>query len=121
MEQCSQSSAEEYSGSIICMADVIASATPKTSSVDTISYYSDREPNWDKRPHALQNGHILAVRRLPCDEATDHSSIVIVQSTLPEADDDSGPETQAVLYVGGTVGELCAQPVSLNGSDGEAA
>lgn len=39
------------SASIVCMADKLRSEEPSAcSSLDTISYYSDSEPNWNERP-----------------------------------------------------------------------
>jgi asparagine synthase (glutamine-hydrolysing) len=38
--------------SIVCMADtVIARGLAETPRLDTVSYYSDSEPNWDERPY----------------------------------------------------------------------
>lgn len=40
------------SSSIVCMADrVITQGKAETPRLDTISYYDDREPNWNERPY----------------------------------------------------------------------
>jgi len=40
------------SSSIVCMADkLIAAGCAETPRLDTVSYYDDREPNWNERPY----------------------------------------------------------------------
>lgn len=40
------------SSSIVCMADtILARGDAQTSRIDTVSYYDDREPNWNERPY----------------------------------------------------------------------
>ena len=40
------------SSSIVCMADkLIAEGCAETERLDTVSYYDDREPNWNERPY----------------------------------------------------------------------
>jgi len=43
------------SSSIVCMADkIVAEGCAETPRLDTVSYYDDREPNWDERPYFSQ-------------------------------------------------------------------
>jgi len=43
------------SSSIVCMADnIIAQESGRLPSLDTISYYSDAEPNWNERPYFVK-------------------------------------------------------------------
>ena len=43
------------SSSIVCMADkIIAEGCAETPRLDTVSYYDDREPNWNERPYFSQ-------------------------------------------------------------------
>ncbi|MCI0721501.1 MAG: asparagine synthase-related protein, partial [Acidobacteria bacterium] len=43
------------SSSIVCMADVlIARGEAETPRLDTVSYYDDKEPNWDERPYFVK-------------------------------------------------------------------
>jgi asparagine synthase (glutamine-hydrolysing) len=40
------------SSSIVCMADaIVAQQSGETPIIDTLSYFSDSEPNWNERPH----------------------------------------------------------------------
>src|ERR1700722_1250409 len=40
------------SSSIVCMADaVLAQGAAQTPRLDTLSYFSDSEPNWNERPY----------------------------------------------------------------------
>ena len=40
------------SSSIVCVADtIIAQGTYEVPRLDTLSYYSDSEPNWNERPY----------------------------------------------------------------------
>jgi asparagine synthase (glutamine-hydrolysing) len=45
------------SSSIVCVADQIRLREPSLSEVQTVSYYDDREPNWNERPYftAIEN------------------------------------------------------------------
>jgi asparagine synthase (glutamine-hydrolysing) len=78
--------------SIVCVADaVISEASAETSRLDTLSYFSDSEPNWNERPYFTKVERKRGRAGCHIDLGEDHPFPFEAETVIPQATPGSRP------------------------------